>query len=352
MLQLLYKAREQYGSNLPFALYSKPGEDRVTGIFQADSTLHPIGDYTKTGFVFAPFDLQQPGILLIPDHTLSVDVETPAGSGITAGGTAGEERSARSFHLQLVKKGIEAINKGSLKKIVLSRRFDIGCPASPFDLFRQLPAIYPHAFTYLWYHPGSGMWMGATPELLLHSDQQTLSSMSLAGTLKRDEGILPDWGPKELQEQKMVTEYIAGCLSPFLQGMEVSPVETIEAGSMWHLRSVIHGGMKDAVLQPIIAALHPTPAVCGLPADKAKDFILDYEEYNREFYTGFLGELNWGTGLQTELYVNLRCVKLEAGRATVFVGGGITEDSEPEKEWEETVAKSATMLKVLGYSVV
>ncbi len=352
MLQLLKKAREQYGSNLPFVVYHKPGEDCATGIFQADSKLHPIGDYTRSGFVFAPFDLQQHGTLIIPDQILTMDLEIPTGHVITAGnaGVAGQDSLAKQLHLQLVQKGISAIKKGILKKVVLSRCFDVESPFSPFDLFSRLTAAYSQAFSYLWYHPKIGMWMGASPELLLHSDRETLNSISLAGTLRREEGKEPSWGPKERREQEMVTDYITGCLSPYLEEMEVSRPETVKAGSLWHLKSSIRGTLKHQGLQPILAALHPTPAVCGMPVEMAKGFILDAELYDREFYTGFLGEVHWGSAQQTDLYVNLRCMKIQHGRATVFVGGGITSDSDPQKEWEETVAKSETMLKVLGYS--
>ncbi|MFD1079733.1 chorismate-binding protein, partial [Longispora fulva] len=119
-------------------------------------------------------------------------------------------------------------------------------------------------------------------------------------------------------------------------------------------------------LSEIIKALHPTPAVCGLQKEKAQNFILSEENYDREFYTGFLGELNLQNSTsrsvnkrnvenlayrtvkkKTALFVNLRCMKLRENAAYLYVGGGITKDSDPEAEWEETVNKSQTMKKVL-----
>ena len=91
--------------------------------------------------------------------------------------------------------------------------------------------------------------------------------------------------------------------------------------------------------------LHPTPAVCGLPKEEAKQFILDNELYNRDFYTGFLGELNLKG--QTNLYVNLRCMQLKDNRISIYVGGGITADSNAENEWEETVIKAKVMKNAL-----
>ena len=111
---------------------------------------------------------------------------------------------------------------------------------------------------------------------------------------------------------------------------------------------------------------NPTPAVCGLPKDAAKQFILNNENYNREFYTGFLGELNMKTQQKarlgkrnienraytytkrsTQLYVNLRCMQLKGNKAMVYVGGGITQSSIAEREWEETVSKSLVIKSIL-----
>jgi isochorismate synthase len=109
-------------------------------------------------------------------------------------------------------------------------------------------------------------------------------------------------------------------------------------------------------LQQVINLLHPTPAVCGLPKEKSKAFILENENYDRSFYTGFLGELNSSfatDSVSSNLFVNLRCMQIEVAskltmtKAYLYMGCGITKDSIPEKEWTESVNKSMTMKKVL-----
>jgi isochorismate synthase len=105
--------------------------------------------------------------------------------------------------------------------------------------------------------------------------------------------------------------------------------------------------MTSAAIGPVIRALHPTSAVCGMPLEAALTFLLNNEPYDRRYYTGYLGELNLGTDAQTHLYVNLRCMEIKDQMAHIYVGGGITKDSDPELEWQETVAKSETMLHVL-----
>ena len=92
--------------------------------------------------------------------------------------------------------------------------------------------------------------------------------------------------------------------------------------------------------------MHPTPAVCGFPKDAARKFILENEDYDRAYYSGFLGELNWDDS--TDLFVNLRCLQVVDGQKVIlYVGGGITAESDPKKEWLETVHKAQTMKMVL-----
>ena len=133
---------------------------------------------------------------------------------------------------------------------------------------------------------------------------------------------------------------------------------SVKAGSMWHIKTDISGTLNSGFgLLKVIQLLHPTPAVCGFPKEVTKEFILKNENYNRTFYTGFLGELNIAN--KTDLFVNLRCMEIEVSSATadksklamtkayLFMVCGITKESIPEKEWEESVHKSTTMRKVL-----
>ena len=114
---------------------------------------------------------------------------------------------------------------------------------------------------------------------------------------------------------------------------------------MLHLKADIQGVIGDFNLKELLKTLHPTPAVCGLPKQASKDFILQNENYARSFYTGFLGEMN--VNEKTELFVNLRCAEIQGDEVVIYVGGGVTADSNAQKEWEETYAKTQTIKKVL-----
>ena len=172
--------------------------------------------------------------------------------------------------------------------------------------------------------------------------------MALAGTQIIKKDTIPYWNIKELNEQKIVVDAITNNLKKVTSVLRISETYNYKAASLVHLRTDITGTLKEEkkTLSMIASVLHPTPAVCGTPQDYAKSYILDNEDYNREFYTGFLGPI-YQKDSCSKLFVNLRCMKIDANIATLFVGGGITIDSEPESEWEETQHKLQTMLQVI-----
>lgn len=360
---LIQRAEDQFLKELPFVLYRKPNLTDVIGIFQDTPELHTVSDYSVTGFVFAPFDSAKDAVILPTDEKIVAQDFKPAAASLTT--KVDLDAMQRDFHMNLVEEAIAEIKKGSFKKVVLSRRLEVEVNNSPIDLFQKLLATYTSAFCYLWHHPKVGTWLGATPEILLRTENKQLTTMSLAGTQAYQATKDAQWGRKELAEQALVTDYIKHALNGKVMKLFVSDLDTLRAGSLLHLRTQI-AGLMIADLKEIIQVLHPTPAVCGMPMAPTKDFILHHENYAREFYTGFLGELNFKRELQrtsnrknqenqvyrsvktcSELFVNLRCMQLIENSALIYVGGGITVASDPEKEWQETVSKSNTMLKVL-----
>ena len=96
----------------------------------------------------------------------------------------------------------------------------------------------------------------------------------------------------------------------------------------------------------VLDKLHPTPAICGVPMEEAREFIVANEGYDRSYYSGIVGLLDADNG--TELYVNLRCMQIGSEYARLYAGGGILSSSEVDEEWEETERKLATMRKILN----
>ena len=335
-------------NKFPFVVFRKPNEELGNAIFQKDSKEYFLDDYAENGFVFAPFNSDEK-VLFIPLEkskkiTFKIDTKiliTESKIDIL------ESEINKEKHINLVQKGIDFINHSTADKIVLSRKEVLDFDAiNLIEIYEKLLANYPSAYVYFWYHPVSGIWMGATPEVLLSIQNEQFKIMSLASTQEYKGSLEVEWNKKEVEEHQIVTNYIVSKLD--IKNFNVSDAYTVKAGNLVHLRADVSGNIStsDFDLKKLIHVLHPTPAVCGMPKELAKEFILENEDYNREYYTGFLGEINDKT---IDLFVNLRCMKLdvEQQKASLYIGGGITKSSNSQLEWNETVAKSKVMKKVL-----
>jgi len=339
-------------AELPFVAYRHPNASEIKGVFQKNTNLNYSKDFSEPGFVFAPFDDDDHAILF-PLATSEVYNAPFSDTDFNANSKKNEKANVQSIktkasHIELVQKGINFLNNKSLKKVVLSRIEMIAIP--DFEIittFKKLLVNYKNAMVYVWFHPNIGLWLGATPETLLKVDKDIFTTMALAGTQPFQGSLDVVWQEKERQEQQYVTDFILDNLSDKFNITNVSEPHTIKAGSLLHLCTDISGRLSSQIsLAELVKKLHPTPAVCGLPKLPAKDFILENEAYDREYYTGFLGELN--IDKTSNLFVNLRCMQVLQKQLAIYIGGGITVDSHPEKEWEETVAKSKVMLKVIN----
>lgn len=251
-----------------------------------------------------------------------------------------------SFYQNYVQQGINAIAKHKMDKMVAARSAAITLPNdfSPSNFFAQLTDAYTDACVYFFYIPQIGCWCGATPEKLLTVNKGILQTVALAGTLPAGENA--EWTDKEYDEQNMTEFFIEETFKQLkLTGIRKTEVQTIEAGTLKHLRSTISWKPKPDILKQkfgkLLAALNPTPAVCGLPQFEASLFISQNEQLERRFYSGFVGFLKPN---ETNLFVNLRCMELGANNALLYAGAGITQDSNPEDEWNETQRK----MEVLG----
>jgi len=358
MEAILDKAKNQFSKNLPFAVFSKPNSDIVMGLFQQNDILYSVIDYTEKGFVFASFDGSK--TLLIPENQSEITAVTWSKEEVNfieREYDVPDEASQEDFE-KLITKGIEAIESGEFKKVVLSRKETVDLVDFNFAVaFEKLVHLYPATFVYCFFHPKVGMWLGATPEQLLKANVNVFETVALAGTQK-DRGLKDIvWGEKEKEEQQYVTDYIVSTLKDVAMEISVTKPYSVKAGSIWHIKTDIWGVLNSgSSLKQVISLLHPTPAVCGLPKDHAKAFILKNENYDRTFYTGFLGELNSSFAIDSvssDLFVNLRCMQIEIDpqlaktKAYLYMGCGVTKESIPEQEWVESVNKSTTMKRVL-----
>ena len=247
-------------------------------------------------------------------------------------------------YLQKLEKAIEIIKQNNLPKLVISR--PIAKEISSINLeetYQLLCKKYPNTLCYLLISDEE-IWIGATPEILGKFNKKTheFFTMSLAGTLPINE----EWSEKEIEEQKPVTHYISEILKKYVTLSEVEESETYNhiSGNIKHLRTDFTAKIEDNRLEELIEELHPTPAICGIPKDFCKEKIIEIEQYNREFYAGYI---KIETEEEIYYFVNLRCAKIYKNQVIAFAGGGITELSSPEKEWRETELKSQAILNHL-----
>lgn len=333
---------------MPFVAYRKPNSSEISGLFLEDDTLYFTNDFTESGFIFSPFDSEEKSVLLPIEKSEVIREKFQIEEKFLVKNDVEVDELHKEKHIRLVEKALDEINKNHLKKVVVSRQEEVLLDS--FDLlttFKKLLNNYVNAFVYVWFHPKIGLWFGATPETLLTISDYHFTTMSLAGTQVYADTKEVFWKSKELVEQQLVTDFIKNQLKPISSNLKIDKTETVKAGNILHLRSRIEGDLnKNSNLKELIRKLHPTPAVCGLPREKSKNFIIQNENYKRTYYTGFLGELNY-QNKNSSLFVNLRCMNIEEKIAFIYVGGGITKESNAKKEWKETIAKSKTMKKIL-----
>lgn len=334
-------------NGFPFVVFRYPNSNEIQLWVQESTELIQNSDFDMDGFVFAPFELSD-GVILFPSglsKQFKADLTDLEVSASSKSSTSLNLSYTKNYHMSLVDFGIQFLNISDCQKVVLSREEKV--EVGDFDVieaYKRMLVKYKNACVYLWSHPEVGTWMGASPERLLKFEGGNVETTSLAGTQAYADNL--NWETKELEEQQIVTDYITEVLDPHLETIEKNGPKTSKAGTLAHLKTVISGKLNDSSsLKDIIEKLHPTPAVCGMPKKISMDFLITNENYNREFYTGFFGELNRQN--TTHLYVNLRCMKHDKDRVSIYVGGGITAASQPEKEWEETVAKANIMKAIL-----
>jgi isochorismate synthase len=252
-------------------------------------------------------------------------------------------------YTNLINRALSDISLGKMQKVVLSRTIHTNKFKNKFipELIEALADKYPTAFVYLIQLPNGEKWIGASPETLLSIEKNHAFTMALAGT-QLSQGLSVEqinWEDKEIQEQIFVAEYIESKLKlAGVRNCTKSSAYTRIAGHLAHICTDFHFEIESDLAQ-LIQQIHPTPAVCGTPLNMATNFILNHEGYNREYYTGFLGPI---AKTNLNLFVNLRCMKIDNSDTYIYIGGGITKDSIPENEWSETANKANILISVIN----
>lgn len=380
----------------PVAIWRLPESQELKLLVSDNGTpqsVLPDFDKLGQGFLMARFDADSEALFLEGNLVLSFPAANaaldPASIGLLSDSDFGARLLDRAYQAQLrtapaadnslvpidtevtserfrriVELGAEAVKAGQLFKVVLSRTksFGIGRDFSLIKAFFQLESAYPAAFVSMVFLPAQQeVWLGASPEVLVSVRQRRFfRTVALAGTqtahqasgaLKPKFSVL--WSEKEIEEQAIVSRYIIECFKRIRlrEYIETGP-KSSRAGNLYHLKSDFEVDLQ-AVNFPelgsvMLRLLHPTSAVCGMPKEEALALIRTLEGYDRSFYSGYWGPVNVEN--DTNLYVNLRTLRVRNSTMTLFAGAGITADSDPEAEWNETEIKCDTLLGVIDPS--
>ena len=374
----------------PLAIWREPGNEHprllVARSLEASYTGLPpaLDDQAPAGFAFFPFrdSDHNPALFLPADvrydlaqpETVAV---APAARELLPGLTAWlglpplaelswhhspnplPHTATEAEYTALVRTGVAAIAGKSVVKVVSSRAARRPLPPGfdPLVAFAELSEKYPRAFVSLVSAPGVGTWLGASPEVLAEvtADGQ-FHTMALAGTQPLKPGLLPQdaiWRQKEIEEQALVARYIVSCFKQLrLREYHETGPRTVAAGQLLHLRTDFEVDLKNvptpaSLGTDMLRLLHPTSAVGGMPKTAALTFLQQHEGYDRAYYSGFLGPVNVAAPGISRLFVNLRCLQVRATEAVLYAGTGLTIDSDPTREWQETEMKMQTVAAVL-----
>ncbi len=250
------------------------------------------------------------------------------------------------------------IRAGELRKVVLARTIEVGGRAfDPRRLAHRLRAVDPHAYTFI-APAGDGLLVGASPELLVARHGSEVRANPLAGSAPRSGDPVADRGnadrliasAKDREEHAVVVEAVASTLEPLCSTLDWDPEPVLqETPNVWHLSTRFRGHLREPAptALELAAALHPTPAVGGAPAEAARAVLAQLEGFDRGCYAGPVGWVDAaGNG---EWAIALRCALLHGERATLYAGAGIVGASDPDAEVDETDRKFRAFLDALRW---
>lgn len=315
-----------------------------------------------------PFDKTRPAALLRPDTVRCTDALPDWPVGALPAVHIAETVPAPLEHRARVAAAVQSLNDpaGGLHKVVLARalRLVADGPLDVRTLLRRLAADDPAANVYFSdlsaagdAYTGRGL-IGASPELLVARRGDVVHCRPFAGSAPRfadpgaDEasGAALAASTKNRHEHAVVIDEIRTALDPLCVDLQIAPTPQLSAtAAVWHLNTPITGRLRDTrtTALDLAIALHPTPAVGGVPADAATALI-NRLEGDRGFYAGAVGWCDAaGDG---RWVVSIRCAQLSADRrsADAHAGGGIVAESDPDDELAETTTKFTTILSALG----
>lgn len=274
-----------------------------------------------------------------------------------ADGTGLVSSFTKSEYLSSVSQIIAHLRQGDIYQANLSQRFETGFSNDAYALFLKLFEKNPAPF-FAFVQAGDHQVVSTSPERFLKVEGQTVEARPIKGTLAR--GNTPEQDRKNARtlsrstkddaELTMIVDLMRNDLSRVTEhdSVEVTAHKRLEAyDNVFHLVSVVEGRLKEGVsCAELVRAAFPGGSVTGCPKIRAMEVIDTLEPVKRHVYTGSIGYLSFhGT---MDLSIAIRTAVIHDGRLNFSVGGGVVYDSDPEKEFEETLVKGKTLMDTLA----
>ena len=262
----------------------------------------------------------------------------------------------REGFIAAVEKSKDYIRAGDIFQVVLSQRMSIPFQARPVDVYRALRALNPSPYMYF-LDVGGTQVVGSSPEILVRLEQGTVTVRPIAGTRPRgrtheedlalEQELLAD--PKERAEHLMLIDLGRNDVG------RVSEPGTVEVGDRFvieryshvmHIVSEVTGRLKAGLsYADVLRATFPAGTVSGAPKIRAMEVIRELEPVKRNVYAGSIGYIGWHGDADTAIAI--RTAIIQDGRLHVQAGAGIVYDSDPQKEWEETMNKGRALFRAV-----
>jgi menaquinone-specific isochorismate synthase len=259
---------------------------------------------------------------------------------------------------RMIEQAIVQIETTPLQKVVLARVAELRFREriNVNGALAYLARHYPDSYRFLFEPRPHHAFYGATPELLVRVEGTTLTTMAMAGSIRRSFDPLEDAAlgqellnsAKDRHEHELVVMSLLERLAPLTAQLEISPQPGVyKLANIQHLLTPVRGQLLAAQgVLPLVEALHPTPALGGKPRARAMAFIQEAEQAPRGWYAAPLGWID--VKMDGAFAVAIRSAVAQERRVWLYAGAGIVADSQPEKEWEETALKFRPMLEALG----
>ena len=341
----------------PFVSYYGPSETTPTTIIPFGNILvNTYPTLEDSGFLFAPSQItkQTPSFfykrstVLHGWHVTPPNIEEKSGNRHSFLDNDGETQEKDFMaNVRTIKKNITL---GHVRKIVLSRKTIISKENKKHSVGKIFYAMCKEydirTFNYIFYHPLVGIWIASTPEMFVEVDERYFVLEALAATKEYIRSHI-QWTEKEYKEHDIVCDYITHYLKNNGWG-KYKVTDKIEhrVGKISHLKKQFKAEHNNSFNWiNFYKTFYPTPAFFGTPTETVRKLLPQLEQHSRLYYSGILGNIN--NPKDINLYVNLRCMRIGLNFFHLYTGAGITDDSDPLSEWEETELKLSMMNDII-----